>query len=61
FNTSNDMYTLPVGLASLNSSTGQAGGDFAAATLLVSQPVALLFLFFQKFLIDGLSAGGVKG
>ena len=61
FNTSNDMYTLPVGLASLISSTGQAWGDFAAASLLVSLPVALLFLFFQKFLIEGLSLGGVKG
>ena len=61
FNTSNDMYTLPVGLASMISSTGQAWGDFATASLLVSLPVALLFLFFQKFLIEGLSAGGVKG
>jgi arabinogalactan oligomer/maltooligosaccharide transport system permease protein len=61
FNTSNDMYTLPVGLASMISSTGQAWGDFAAASLLVSLPVALLFLFFQRFLIEGLSAGGVKG
>ena len=61
FNTSNDMYTLPVGLASLISSTGQAWGDFAAASILVSLPVALLFLFFQKFLLEGLAAGGVKG
>jgi len=61
FNTQNDMYTLPVGLASMISSTGQAWGDFAAASILVSLPVALLFLFFQKFLIEGLSAGGVKG
>ena len=61
FNTSNDLYTLPVGLASMISSTGQAWGDFAAASLVVSLPVALLFLFFQKFLIEGLSAGGVKG
>ena len=61
FNTSNDMYTLPVGLASLISSTGQAWGDFAAASILVSLPAALLFLFFQKFLIEGLAAGGVKG
>ena len=61
FNTSNDMYTLPVGLASLISSTGQAWVDFAAASILVSLPVALLFLFFQKFLIEGLSAGGIKG
>ena len=61
FNTSNDMYTLPVGLASMISSTGQSWGDFAAASLLVSLPVVILFILFQKFLIEGLSAGGVKG
>jgi arabinogalactan oligomer/maltooligosaccharide transport system permease protein len=61
FNTSNDMYTLPVGLASLISSTGQAWGDFAAASLLVSLPVVILFIFFQRFLVEGLSAGSVKG
>ena len=61
FNTSNDMYTLPVGLASMISSTGQSWGDFAAASLLVSLPVVILFIVFQKFLIEGLSAGGVKG
>ena len=61
FNTSNSMYTLPVGLASMISSTGQAWGDFAAASLLVSIPVVILFIVFQKFLIEGLSAGGVKG
>ena len=61
FNTSEEMYTLPVGLASLISSTGQAWGDFAAASLLVSLPVVILFIAFQRFLIEGLSAGGVKG
>jgi len=61
FNTSNDMYTLPVGLASMISATGQAWGDFAAASLLVSLPVVLLFILFQRFLVEGLSAGGVKG
>ncbi len=61
FNTSNEMYTLPVGLASLISSTGASWGDFAAASLLVSIPVVILFIVFQKFLIQGLSAGSVKG
>ena len=61
FNTSNDMYTLPVGLASMISATGQSWGDFAAASLLVSLPVVILFILFQKFLVEGLSAGGVKG
>ncbi|MDG1541288.1 MAG: sugar ABC transporter permease [Candidatus Thalassarchaeaceae archaeon] len=61
FNTSNDMYTLPVGLASMISTTSQAWGDFAAASILVSIPVVLLFIIFQRFLIEGLSVGGVKG
>ncbi len=61
FNTSNDMFTLPVGLASMISATGQSWGDFAAASLLVSLPVVILFIVFQRFLIEGLSAGGVKG
>jgi ABC-type maltose transport system permease subunit len=28
---------------------------------LVSLPVVVLFIAFQRFLIEGLSAGGVKG
>ena len=32
-----------------------------AASLLVSLPVVVLFIVFQRFLIEGLSAGGVKG
>ena len=61
FNTSNEMYTLPVGLASMIPATGQRWGDFAAASILVSTPVVVLFILFQKSLIEGLSAGAVKG
>jgi arabinogalactan oligomer/maltooligosaccharide transport system permease protein len=61
FNTSNDMYTLPVGLASMIPATGQQWGDFAAASIIVSIPVVILFVLFQRALIQGLSAGAVKG
>jgi ABC-type maltose transport system permease subunit len=30
-------------------------------SLLVAIPVVLLFIVFQKFLIEGLTAGSVKG
>ncbi|MXZ33339.1 MAG: ABC transporter permease subunit [Gammaproteobacteria bacterium] len=61
FNTSNDAYTLPVGLASMIPATNQLWGDFAAASIVVSIPVVILFVLFQRSLIQGMSAGGVKG
>lgn len=61
FNTSNEQYTLPVGLASMIPANGQRWGDFAAASILVSVPVVILFVLFQKPLVQGLSFGGVKG
>ena len=34
---------------------------FAAASLLVSLPVLVIFLLCQKYMTSGLTAGGVKG
>ena len=61
FNTSSDKYTLPVGLASMIPANNQLWGDFAAASVLVSIPVVVLFILFQKSLVQGLTLGGVKG
>lgn len=61
FMSDNEKYTLPVGLASMVMSKNPMWGDFAAASLLVSIPVVILFIVFQRFLIEGLSAGSVKG
>ena len=55
------LATLPVGLASMIPANGQRWGDFAAASILVSVPVVILFVLFQKPLVQGLSFGGVKG
>ena len=61
FNTSNDNYTLPVGLASFISPTKQLWGDFAALSIIAAIPIVILFILFQKYLINGLTAGSVKG
>ena len=36
-------------------------GDFAATAILAGFPLTLLFLFTQRWLVSGLSAGAVKG
>jgi multiple sugar transport system permease protein len=35
-------------------------GQLMAASLLCAAPVVLLYLVFQRYLVDGLTAGGVK-
>lgn len=53
--------TLPVGLKMYIGEYGIEWGSMCAASLLTSLPVILLFMFLQKFLIAGMTAGGVKG
>ena len=36
-------------------------GRFAAGAVLVSIPISLLFIFMQKYYVEGMSAGAVKG
>jgi arabinogalactan oligomer/maltooligosaccharide transport system permease protein len=37
------------------------GSDLAAGSIIVSIPVVVLFLYLQKYLVSGLTAGSVKG
>ena len=53
--------TLPVGLKMYIGEYGIEWGSMCAAALMTSLPVILLFMFLQKFLIAGMTAGGVKG
>lgn len=62
FMTGADKYTLAAGLSSLQA--GEMSGNwpkFAAASLIVSLPVLIIFLAVQRNMVSGLSAGGVKG
>ena len=54
-------YTAPVGLRFFVSEYSSQWGWFAAGSLMVSVPVVILFLALQRFLVGGLTAGGVKG
>jgi len=54
-------YTLPVVLNGYVGEFGAEWGRFAAGAILVSVPVTALFFALQKQLVEGLTAGGVKG
>nr|WEZ48376.1 arabinogalactan oligomer ABC transporter permease GanQ [Bacillus subtilis] len=57
-----ESYTLPVGLFNLvNDVMGASYTTFAAGPLLISIPVAIIFIMLQKNFVSGLTAGGTKG
>lgn len=62
FLTGSENYTLASGLYSLQA-TETAGNwpIFAAASLLVSMPILIVFLLVQKHMVSGLTTGGMKG
>ncbi len=56
-----EIFTLPLGLKMFQSNMSTQWGLYAAGALLVSIPVVVLFLLLSRYLISGLSSGGVKG
>ncbi|MCI0335668.1 MAG: sugar ABC transporter permease [Planctomycetes bacterium] len=55
-----EMFTLPLGLKSFQASLSTQWGLYAAASILVSLPVVIVFLMLSKFLVSGLTLGSVK-
>ena len=53
--------TWPVGLNTMLGQFNSEWGNFAAASVMVAIPVMVLFLYSSKWLIGGLTLGGVKG
>jgi arabinogalactan oligomer / maltooligosaccharide transport system permease protein len=56
-----EMYTGPVGLRFFVGAYSQQWGYFAAGSIVAAIPIVVLFLYLQKYLISGLTAGAVKG
>src|SRR5262249_54038057 len=55
-------FTLPVGLFQyINQAYSEHWGPFAAGVLIAAVPVALLFAFLQRYIVEGLTMGAVKG
>lgn len=57
-----ENYTIALGLFNfINDEFSNNFTRFAAGSILIAVPVAIVYLFLQRFLISGLTAGGTKG
>jgi arabinosaccharide transport system permease protein len=58
---SNDMFTLPIGLATLLTPYGNNYDILIAGSVMTIVPIIILFILFQRYFVAGLTVGGVKG
>jgi arabinogalactan oligomer/maltooligosaccharide transport system permease protein len=58
---SDKSYTLPVGLQTYVFQFAQNWEKMTAAAVIVTLPAVLVFLLAQRYLVSGLTRGGVKG
>ena len=56
-----DHLTLAVGSRMFLYEQKYLWGDFAAAAVLSGLPITVVFVLAQKWMIAGLTAGGIKG
>ena len=63
FTSSNETRTVPVAIALLSGGSLHEipWGNIMAASVIVTVPLVILVLIFQRKIISGLTAGGVKG
>ena len=61
FTQSDDKRTIMLGLVSMKGQYSVAWGVQGALSIIASLPTLLVFLFFQRFFIKGMTMGAVKG
>jgi sn-glycerol 3-phosphate transport system permease protein len=59
--TKDDMYTLQAGLRALSQTSLDQPNLVMAGTIIAFLPIVIVLLVFQRHLVRGLTAGGVKG
>jgi len=55
------MFTMPIKINTIFNDPSPRPHVVMAASTIMSVPVIILFLAFERFLEQGLTAGGVKG
>jgi multiple sugar transport system permease protein len=55
------QYTLQLGLRSFRGTAGVEWQKFMAASLLVLAPSVIIYFFMQKYIIQSVAIGGIKG
>lgn len=58
--TDTELHTLPVAIFNMTGALSADWGIFSAACLVTALPVIILYIAMSKFLISGLTLGGVK-
>ena len=61
FTQSDEKRTIMLGIVSLRGQYGVAWGVQGALSLVASVPTLIVFLFFQRYFIQGMTMGAVKG
>jgi multiple sugar transport system permease protein len=61
FITSVKLRTLPVGLSTFITGDVYGWGYLMAGAVLTTLPVIAAYIYLQKYMVEGLTAGGVKG
>jgi multiple sugar transport system permease protein len=59
--TNNNMMTVPVGLSTVQTSFGVRYAQIMATAVLGGIPVLIVFLFFQRQIVQGIAGTGLKG
>lgn len=56
-----DLMTIPVGLATVQGSYGIRYADIMASSILGALPLIVVFLVFQRRIVEGIAGTGLKG